>query len=83
MSSASDQSRINYPPVNRQESIFDTYHGNKVADPYQWLEDPDSEETKAFVDAQNELTDAYLKKCKFRQRYQNRSFFTICNSIKA
>ena len=75
MSTADDQSRIKYPPVNRQEDIFDTYHGHQVADPYQWLEDPDSEETRAFVDSQNELSDVYLKKCKLRQQYQDRSFY--------
>ena len=51
---------LNYP-TSRREDQTDTYHGTEVADPYRWLEDPNSDDTKAWVSAQNEVTFGYLK----------------------
>ncbi|MFN5046801.1 prolyl oligopeptidase family serine peptidase [Roseateles sp.] len=48
-----------YPETRKVEQI-DTYHGQRVADPYRWLEDDNSAETKAWVQAQNRVTDAFL-----------------------
>ncbi|CAG7818505.1 unnamed protein product, partial [Allacma fusca] len=42
--------RIDYPIVRRDESIIDDYFGKKIADPYRWLENLDSEETRQFVE---------------------------------
>lgn len=50
---------MNYP-VTRKVEQTDTYHGTTVADPYRWLEDDNSAETKAWVVKQNEVTDAFL-----------------------
>ncbi len=48
-------------PVTRQDDVSDDYHGTRIADPYRWLEDDNSAETKAWVKAQNEVTFRYLK----------------------
>lgn len=47
-------------PTAKKDSIIENYHGTMVADPYRWLEDPESEETIEWVNAQNDLTAKYL-----------------------
>ncbi|CAG8827914.1 25313_t:CDS:2, partial [Racocetra persica] len=59
-----------YPVTRRDESIVEELHGYKVADPYRWLEDPDSEETRAFVEAQNALTNKYLESYPYREKFR-------------
>jgi len=60
-----------YPSTSQVDQI-DDYHGTKVADRYRWLEDPDSEETKAWVEAQNQVTFGYLGKIPARERLLQR-----------
>ena len=52
--------RLSYPETRRVDH-FDEYHGVRVADPYRWLEDLDSEETRAWVGTQNRVTASYLQ----------------------
>ncbi len=52
-------SPLTYPQARRSDQV-DDYHGTKVADPYRWLEDTDSAETHAWVEAENKLTFGYL-----------------------
>ncbi|MBR5703242.1 MAG: S9 family peptidase [Bacteroidales bacterium] len=55
-------------PQTRKDDTVDDYFGTQVADPYRWLEDDTSEETAAWVKAQNRYTDAYLKKLPDRSK---------------
>src|SRR5215467_6553060 len=59
-------------PAARQDSHVDDYHGEKVADPYRWMEELDSPETKAWVKAEAELTDSYLEKIPARKALKER-----------
>ncbi|XP_064596938.1 prolyl endopeptidase-like [Liolophura sinensis] len=61
-----------YPDARRDERVVEDYHGTKVADPYRWVENPESEETKAFVDAQNDVTTPFLNRCEFKQKLHDR-----------
>lgn len=48
-----------YPDSLRQD-IVDDFHGTPVPDPYRWLEDPATPESRAWTDAQNHITRAFL-----------------------
>src|SRR5258708_1437053 len=49
------------PPVAPRRPITDTYHGVQVTDPYRWLENQSSPETRKWIDGENRYTDALLK----------------------
>ena len=59
-------------PEARKDTIVDVYHDTTIADPYRWLENPDSEETKQWVQAQNDITYPYLNQLTHRAAIKNR-----------
>ena len=59
--------QLQYPTTRTTDQV-DDYHGTKVSDPYRWLEDDHSEETKAWVQAQNKVTFSYLEQIPFRKQ---------------
>jgi prolyl oligopeptidase len=62
---------LSYPAAARGTQV-DDYHGVSIADPYRWLEDTDSPATKAWVEAENRLTDAFLASIPERAAIKNR-----------
>lgn len=65
------QAQIKYP-VTVKSTDTSHYHGTVIADPYRWLEDDNSEATKAWVEAQNAVTFDYLNRIPFRNQVKNR-----------
>ena len=59
-------------PAARKSDVVDDYHGTRVPDPYRWLEDPDSPESRAWIEAQNRLTAAYLAEIPARATIRQR-----------
>jgi prolyl oligopeptidase len=53
-------SEIPPPPVARRENLVDIIHGVEVRDPYRWLEDGSSPETRAWLAAQQEYARPFL-----------------------
>lgn len=63
--------KMAYPKTNKID-IADTYFGNTINDPYRWLEDDRSVETKAWVEAENKVTQNYLNRIPFRSTIKSR-----------
>jgi len=59
-------------PFTRTVEHFDDYNGVKVADPYRWLEDDNSPETKAWVERENKVTFGYLETIPERSKIKER-----------
>ena len=59
-------------PATRKDNTVDNYFGTEVADPYRWLEDDASDETAAWVEAQNKVTSHYLGCIPFRGKLLQR-----------
>lgn len=66
-----ENSHMAYPKT-RKGDVIDTYFGTEVADPYRWLEDDRSDETGAWVAAQNKVTFDYLDSIPYRDQLKTR-----------
>ena len=71
MSNQPSRGPLVYPPSRRDDTV-DDHHGTRIADPYRWLEDPDSEETRAWIEAQNRLTFGFLDGAPERDEIRRR-----------
>ena len=65
------QNMLTYPATRKTDQV-DDYHGTKVADPYRWLENDTSSETKAWVQEENKVTFSYLGRIPFRGQMKKR-----------
>ena len=63
--------QIKYPDTRRTDQV-DDYFGTKITDPYRWLEDDNSAETKEWVKVENELTQSYLSQIPNRDLVKKR-----------
>jgi prolyl oligopeptidase len=63
---------LTYPETRKDTTVVDDYFGVRVPDPYRWLEDDNSAETAAWVDAQNAVTFAHLSTLPDRERIRER-----------
>lgn len=72
LASAAAVPPLTYPVTREDPAVQDTYHGTVVADPYRWLEDDNSAETQAWVQAQNAVTFGFLKTLPQREALRAR-----------
>jgi prolyl oligopeptidase len=63
--------RLIYPTSLTVDQI-DEYHGTKVADPYRWLEDPDSDQSRNWIESENQITASYLQNIPVRETLKQR-----------
>jgi prolyl oligopeptidase len=61
----------NYPPTRTTDAV-ESLHGETIPDPYRWLEDGESPDTRAWTEAQNALTRSYLDAVPGRARLRAR-----------
>ncbi len=59
-------------PITHKVDVKETIHGEVIEDPYRWLEDDRSEETSAWVKAENKVTFDYLAQIPYREQLKSR-----------
>ncbi|MGI9114801.1 MAG: S9 family peptidase [Chthoniobacterales bacterium] len=68
---AKEERTFKYPDARKSDQV-DDYHGIKVADPYRWLEDPDSPESRAWIESENKVTFDFLGRIPERDAIRKR-----------
>ncbi len=63
---------LSAPPKTATNDVKDVVQGTEIVDPYRWLEDQNSPETRAWIGAQNAYTDAALSKIPGREEIKRR-----------
>jgi prolyl oligopeptidase len=58
------------PPPTQRVDVTNNYFGTIVHDPYRWLEDQESPQTRAWIDAQVSYTRAVLNRLAGREKLQ-------------
>lgn len=71
LASVTLHAQYTYPETKKIDTVTN-YHGMLVADPYRWLEDDRSAETKEWVTAQNKVTFDYLNQIPYREQWLKR-----------
>ena len=71
LSSIDAVAQVAYPKAHKDNTV-DVYFGEKVADPYRWLEDDMSAQTAKWVDAENAVTRKYLDNIPMRKNILKR-----------
>lgn len=62
---------LDYPKTATVDQV-DLYHGVEIRDPYRWLEDPESPQTRSWIESQNRLTEHYLESIPLRRQIEER-----------
>src|ERR687885_300624 len=60
------------PPATEVRPVTETIQGVEITDPYRWLEDQESPETRAWIEKQNAYTDSILGGLSDKQRFAER-----------
>jgi prolyl oligopeptidase len=68
---STSRAKLTYPTTKKVD-VVENLHGTPVPDPYRWLEDDNAADTKAWVEAQNKVTFAYLEQIPARARLKER-----------
>ncbi|UCF78433.1 MAG: S9 family peptidase [Candidatus Eiseniibacteriota bacterium] len=59
-------------PVTRQDNVADILHDVEIVDPYRWLEDQESPETRAWIETQNAYTQSFMENIPVREELRER-----------